>query len=307
MNSAAKGNEGSIRAFVLIVGIVLGLVLATIFRSDLPFAIAVLIGMLLLAFYATYSVRIVAQWERVVILRFGRFHKLAEPGIIFIVPFLDAIANRVDQRVQVSPFRAEQTLSKDTVPVDVDAVLFWMVFDAEKASLEVTGYQDAVSWAAQTALRDLIGQTMLGDLLSGREVIDQKLRETIDERTTPWGVSVRSVEIRDVSIPRGLQDAMSAEAQAERERRARVILGKAEEEVAHSFQRAAEMYTNNPAALQLRAMNILYEGLKEGTHMVVVPSSMADALNIGSLMAVANAPALLQTDSAKPGSMRMEE
>jgi len=299
MNRAAKGNEGSLRAFILIVGTVIAIIGAiTLLKHPADagfwFVIVFLIGL-----YFFFAVRIVAQWEKVVVLRFGRFRRLAQPGIILIVPYMDVVAYRVDQRVQVSPFQAEQTLSKDTVPVDVDAVMFWMVFDAEKAALEVTSYHEAVSWAAQTALRDLIGRTPLADLLSGRDVIDQTLRDTIDERTASWGISVRSVEIRDVTIPRGLQDAMSAEAQAERERRARVILGRAEEEVAHSFKQASEMYLDNPAALQLRAMNILYEGLKQGTHMVVVPSSVADSLGVGSLMGLANTAAGLQSQKGK--------
>ncbi|MCY0900711.1 MAG: slipin family protein [Firmicutes bacterium] len=299
MNRAAKGNEGSLRSLLLIVGILVAVIGAiTLFKQPteavLWFVVVFLIGL-----YFFFAVRIVAQWEKVVVLRFGRFRRLAEPGIILIVPYMDVVAYRVDQRVQVSPFQAEQTLSKDTVPVDVDAVMFWMVFDAEKAALEVTSYHEAVSWAAQTALRDLIGRTPLAELLSGRDVIDQTLRDTIDERTASWGISVRSVEIRDVTIPRGLQDAMSAEAQAERERRARVILGRAEEEVAHSFKEASEMYLDNPAALQLRAMNILYEGLKQGTHMVVVPSSVADSLGVGSLLGLANTAAGLLSQQAR--------
>lgn len=299
MNRAAKGNEGSLRALLLIVGILVAVIGAiTLFRQPME-AVLWFVVVFLIGLYFFFAVRIVAQWEKVVVLRFGRFRRLAEPGIILIVPYMDVVAYRVDQRVQVSPFQAEQTLSKDTVPVDVDAVMFWMVFDAEKAALEVTSYHEAVSWAAQTALRDLIGRTPLAELLSGRDVIDQTLRDTIDERTASWGISVRSVEIRDVTIPRGLQDAMSAEAQAERERRARVILGRAEEEVAHSFKEASEMYLDNPAALQLRAMNILYEGLKQGTHMVVVPSSVADSLGVGSLLGLANTAAGLQSQQAR--------
>lgn len=299
MNRAAKGNEGSLRSLLLIVGILVAVIGAiTLFRQPME-AVLWFVVVFLIGLYFFFAVRIVAQWEKVVVLRFGRFRRLAEPGIILIVPYMDVVAYRVDQRVQVSPFQAEQTLSKDTVPVDVDAVMFWMVFDAEKAALEVTSYHEAVSWAAQTALRDLIGRTPLAELLSGRDVIDQTLRDTIDERTASWGISVRSVEIRDVTIPRGLQDAMSAEAQAERERRARVILGRAEEEVAHSFKEASEMYLDNPAALQLRAMNILYEGLKQGTHMVVVPSSVADSLGVGSLLGLANTAAGLQSQQAR--------
>ncbi len=223
------------------------------------------------------------QWEKAVILRLGKFRRLAGPGLFFIIPTIDSVTSWVDQRVQVTPFTAEQTLTKDTVPVDVDAVLFWTVWGAEKAALEVKDYKHAVSWAAQTALRDIIGRTLLSEMLADREKIDQELRKVIDEKTEPWGISVKSVEIRDVLIPPNLQDAMSREAQAERERKARIILGTAETEIAAKFAEASQAYVGNPLALQLRAMNILYEGLKEKGALVVVPSTAVETMGLGTV------------------------
>lgn len=234
---------------------------------------------IVLAFLASDCVRTASQWEKAVVLRFGKYHKLAGPGIFFVIPVIDSIAAWVDQRIMITTFTAEQTLTKDTVPVDVDAVLFWVVWDPEKAVLEVADYYRAVSWAAQTALRDLIGKTLLADMLVGRLLLDEELRKLIDERTAPWGISVQSVEIRNVIIPSELQEAMSREAQAERERRARILLGTAETEIAKKFVEAAKAYQNEPIALQLRAMNILYEGLKETESTIVIPSSVADSLS----------------------------
>ncbi len=196
---------------------------------------------------------------------------------------VDTISNWIDHRTIVTPFAAQKTLTRDTVPVDVDAVLFWVVWDAQKAALEVEDYQAAVDWAAQTALRDIIGKMMLADILVGREAIDQELQRIIDERTTPWGVSVTSVEIRDIVIPQSLEDAMSRQAQAERERQARVILGESEKQIADSFAEAARAYADNPTALHLRAMNMLFEGLKEKGALVIVPSSAVDTMNLGGL------------------------
>jgi len=234
-------------------------------------------GILLAAFLSS-CVRVASQWEKAVILRLGKYHGLGGPGVFFVVPIIDSIADWVDQRIRITSFTAEQTLTKDTVPVDVDAVLFWVVWDPEKAVLEVADYRSAVAWAAQTALRDLIGKTLLAEMLVGRMLLDEELRKLIDERTTPWGISVQSVEIRNVIIPSDLQEAMSREAQAERERRARILLGTAETEIAKKFAEAANAYRDDPVALQLRAMNILYEGLKETSSIVVVPSSIADSL-----------------------------
>ncbi|HKE56764.1 MAG TPA: slipin family protein, partial [Pyrinomonadaceae bacterium] len=231
----------------------------------------VIVG-LLLGLFLAQAPKIARQWERAVVLRLGRYVGLRGPGLFWIVPFVDSVSTWVDQRVITTSFAAEETLTSDTVPVNVDAVLFWMVYDPEKAALEVQSYPQAVSWAAQTALRDIIGRTTLTDLLRGRERIETELQHLIDERSNPWGVTVSSVEMRDVVIPGALQDAMSREAQAAREKQARIILGDAEREIAHSFKEAAKMYQDNPTALHLRAMNMLYEGLKEKGAMMLVPS-----------------------------------
>jgi len=233
--------------------------------------------------YVLQALKIAAQWEKAVVLRFGRFRRLFGPGLYWIVPIVDTIANWIDHRVMVTPFSAEKTLTRDTVPVDVDAVLFWMVWDAEKAALEVEDYRVAITWAAQTALREVIGQMELADILVGRARMDADLQKIIDERTTPWGITVQSVEIRDVVIPQELEDAMSRQAQAERERQARVILGESEKQIANSFAEASQAYINNPTALHLRAMNMLFEGLKEKGAMVIVPSSAVDTMNLGGL------------------------
>jgi regulator of protease activity HflC (stomatin/prohibitin superfamily) len=206
--------------------------------------------------------------------------------LFWIVPIVDSLANWIDHRVMVTPFSAEKTLTRDTVPVDVDAVLFWMVWDAQKAALEVENYRAAISWAAQTALREIIGQMSLADILVGRARMDADLQRIIDERTTPWGITVQSVEIRDIVIPRDLEDSMSRQAQAERERQARVILGESEKQIAASFAEASEAYANNPTALHLRAMNMLFEGLKERGALVIVPSSAVDTMNLGGLSGI---------------------
>ena len=230
------------------------------------------------------SPKIVSQWERVVLLRLGRYVGLRGPGLFWIVPFIETPAAYIDQRVITTGFAAEQTLTADTVPVNVDAVLFWMVHDPEKAALEVQNYRYTVSWAAQTALRDIIGKTSLSDLLRGRERIEAELQQLIDARSNPWGVTVQSVEMRDIVIPAALQDAMSREAQATREKQARVILSQAEVEIARSFQIAAQSYQDDPVALQLRAMNMLYEGIKERGALMIVPSSAVESLGTGGLM-----------------------
>ncbi len=240
-------------------------------------------AVLIIGFYLLFAIKVAQQWEKAVVLRLGHFRGLKGPGLFWIVPIVDSTPVWIDHRVMVTPFSAEKTLTKDTVPVDVDAVLFWMVWDAEKAALEVESYRNAIAWAAQTALREIIGQMTLADILVGRAVMDEQLQKIIDERTTPWGVSVQSVEIRDVIIPQGLEDAMSQQAQAERERQSRVILGEAELQVAGSFARASEAYINNPTALHLRAMNMLFEGLKEKGALVIVPSSAVDTMNLGGL------------------------
>ena len=238
---------------------------------------------MLIAVYLLFAVKVASQWEKVIVLRLGKFQGLKGPGFFWIVPIIDTTAAWIDHRVNVTPFSAEKTLTKDTVPVDVDAVLFWVVWDAEKAALEVADYNSAIAWAAQTALRDIIGRMMLADILVGRSSIDTELQRIIDERTTPWGVTVSSVEIRDIVIPQDLEDAMSRQAQAERERQARVILGESERQIAESFAEASKSYINNPTALHLRAMNMLFEGLKEKGALVIVPSSAVETMNLGGL------------------------
>ena len=244
---------------------------------------AYFIVMLLLATYLLFAIKVARQWEKAIVLRFGKFRGLRGPGLFWIVPIVDVTPIWIDHRVMVTPFNAEKTLTKDTVPVDVDAVLFWMVWDAEKAALEVENYRMAIAWAAQTALREIIGQMTLADILVGRAMMDAELQKIIDERTTPWGVSVQSVEIRDVVIPQDLEDTMSRQAQAERERQARVILGESEKQIAGSFAEASKAYVNNPTALHLRAMNMLFEGLKEKGALVIVPSSAVETMNLGGL------------------------
>lgn len=231
--------------------------------------------------------RVAEQWERAVVLRLGRFVGLRGPGLFWVIPFVDRVTSWIDQRTITTSFAAEQTLTSDAVPVNVDAVLFWMVHDAQKAALEVQDYPQAVSWASQTALRDIIGRTDLTSLLRGRERIEAELQQLIDHRSNPWGVTVSSVEMRDIVIPVALQDAMSREAQASREKQARIILGQAEEEIAQSFERAARSYTDNPTAFQLRAMNMLYEGLKDKGALMLVPSSAVESLGMGGMLGAA--------------------
>jgi regulator of protease activity HflC (stomatin/prohibitin superfamily) len=274
---------GTVFSLFLVAGI-LGAVMMDERKTIPEFWIAVYsVGMLLLGIIFMYALKIASQWEKVVVLRLGKFHGLRGPGLFWIIPLIDTTTSWIDHRVMVTPFNAESTLTKDTVPVDVDAVLFWMIWDAEKAALEVEDYRAAISWAAQTALREIIGQMTLADILIGRAKMDADLQKIIDERTTPWGISVQSVEIRDIIIPQGLEDAMSQQAQAERERQSRVILGEAEMQVADSFAEASKAYINNPTALHLRAMNMLFEGLKEKGALVIVPSSAVDTMNLGGL------------------------
>src|SRR3990170_618316 len=238
---------------------------------------------LLLSLYVLFGLKVADQWEKAIVLRLGRFRGLRGPGMFWVIPIVDRIPIWIDHRVMVTPFSAEKTLTMDTVPVDVDAVLFWLVWDAEKAALEVEDYQVAIAWAAQTALREVIGQQDLAEILVGRALMDRELQKIIDERTTPWGVTVQSVEIRDVVIPQDLEDAMSRQAQAERERQARIILGESEKQIAQSFADASQAYRDNPTALHLRAMNMLFEGLKEKGALVIVPSSAVDTMNLGGL------------------------
>ena len=275
-----RSNIVSVIAFV--VPVALGAWGSVAINNPLPVIVGVGVGLVLMQ-----SPRIARQWERAIILRLGKYVGMRGPGLFFVVPFVDAVSFYIDQRVMTTGFAAEQTLTADTVPVNVDAVLFWMVHDPEKAALEVQNYNNTVSWAAQTALRDIIGRTSLGDLLRGRERIEQELQQLIDGRSNPWGVTVQSVEMRDIVIPASLQDAMSREAQATREKQARVILGQAELEIAKSFQEAAKGYRDNPTALHLRAMNMLYEGLKEKGALMLIPSSAVESMGMGGLMGAA--------------------
>jgi regulator of protease activity HflC (stomatin/prohibitin superfamily) len=252
---------------------------------------------LLLALLALTALKVAPQWEKVVLLRMGKYRGLRGPGMFWILPVIDSTPVWIDHRVMVTPFNAEKTLTKDTVPVDVDAVLFWLVWDAEKAALEVEDYYAAIAWAAQTALREVIGQMNLADILVGRAKMDVELQNIIDERTTPWGITVQSVEIRDIVIPQELEDAMSRQAQAERERQARVILGESEEQIAESFARAADAYAENPTALHLRAMNMLFEGLKEKGALMIVPSSAVDTMNLGGLGGMASLGAMVDREN----------
>ena len=242
----------------------------------------------LVGLFFLFSIRIADQWERVAVLRFGRFQGLRGPGLFFMVPVVDRLSRYVDQRVRVANVSAESTLTRDTVPVNVDAIVFWMVWNAEKSILEVQDFSQAIMLSAQTALRESIGRHELHQMVAEREMLGHELQKILDEKTTSWGITVQSVEIRDVQIPQALQDAMSREAQAERERRARTILGLAETEIAEMFGKASETYQNNPTALHLRAMNMLYEAIKERGSMVIVPSSAVETMGLGGSLATAS-------------------
>jgi regulator of protease activity HflC (stomatin/prohibitin superfamily) len=278
--SVPRSNVVAITILLAVLAAGAALSLAT--GTPIALGAGLLIGLVLMQ-----SPRVAQQWERAVVLRLGRFVGLRGPGLFWIIPFVDRVPSWIDQRTVTTTFAAEQTLTLDTVPVNVDAVLFWLVHDAQRAALEVQDYPQAVSWAAQTALRDIIGRTTLADLLKGREQIEAELQQLIDQRSTPWGVTVSSVEMRDIVIPSELQDAMSREAQAAREKQARIILGEAELAVARSFEAASRVYEQNPTALHLRGMNMLYEGLKEKGALMIVPSSAIETMNLGSMSSLA--------------------
>ncbi|MBV8253801.1 MAG: slipin family protein [Chitinophaga sp.] len=269
--------------FFIIFAAVVGIAYSGTGMKSASSAVIVAVG-ILIASLVSSAIKIADPWDRAVVLRLGKFWRLRGPGLFFIIPVIDTIAYWIDTRVIATSFKAEKTLTKDTVPVDVDAVLFWKVMNPERAALEVADYINAISWASQTALRDVIGKTLLADMLEGREKISAVLQKIIDERTEPWGIQVRSVEIKDVLIPPSLENAMSMQAQAERERQARVILGDSERQVAEKFNEAAKTYANNPTALHLRAMNMLYEGLKQNATVVIVPSSAIDTMQLGGLL-----------------------
>lgn len=282
-----KSNSFAALVFIIIFGIGLGLAFLT--SNNTVSSASIWIGAIsfFLALFVSLMIKIADQWEKAVVLRLGKFRSLNGPGLFFIIPIIDVVYYWIDTRVITSTFKAEKTLTKDTVPVDVDAVLFWKVIDPQKAALAVADYQSAISWASQTALRDVIGKTMLSDMLEGREKISNELQKIIDERTEPWGINVISVEVKDVLIPPALEDAMSMQAQAERERQARVILGDSERQVAQKFEEAAKTYAHNPVAMHLRAMNMLYEGLKANSTIVVVPSTALETMQLGSIAGVA--------------------
>jgi regulator of protease activity HflC (stomatin/prohibitin superfamily) len=293
-------NPISIAIFIILAG--LG-ALGIITFHEIAGAVLVILAILVLV-----SLKMARQWERAVILRVGKFRAIKGPGLFFIVPVFDAIAAWVDTRIRTTQFLAEQTLTKDTVPVDVDAIIFWVVTDVRRATLEVANYGAAIGWAAQTSLREMIGAADLATLLSNRQAADEQLRTSIDQKTVDWGISVKSVEIRDVKIPEALQDAMSRQAQAERERQARVILGSAEAEIAQKFVEAARTYAENPVALHLRGMNMLYESVKERGSMVIVPSSAVESMNLGGMAGLTSlargaAPQAVPATPASGGSV----
>jgi len=269
--------------FVVVLGIGAALAYATHVASADIAAIGILAVSFILACAISSAIQVADQWSKAVVLRLGKFRSLEGPGVFLILPLIETIPYWLDTRVLTSSFKAEKTLTKDTVPVDVDAVLFWKIVDPKKAALDVADYQSAINWASQTALRDVIGKTVLAEMLEGRDKISGVLQKIIDERTEPWGINVISVEVKDVLIPPALENAMSMQAQAERERQARVILGDSERQVAEKFVEAARTYANDPVAFHLRGMNMLYEGLKQNSTIVIVPSSAIETMQLGGL------------------------
>jgi len=271
----------------LIFGVVLGIGAALAYATHMASADIAAIGILAVSFVLacviSSAIQVEDQWSKAVVLRLGKFRSLEGPGVFLIFPLIETIPYWLDTRVLTSSFKAEKTLTKDTVPVDVDAVLFWKIVDPKKAALDVADYQSAINWASQTALRDVIGKTVLAEMLEGRDKISGVLQKIIDERTEPWGINVISVEVKDVLIPPALENAMSMQAQAERERQARVILGDSERQVAEKFVEAARTYANDPVAFHLRGMNMLYEGLKQNSTIVIVPSSAIETMQLGGL------------------------
>ena len=252
--------------------------------SDQP---VIAVAGILAGAYFLFAIKVVRQWEKVAVLRFGRYLGLRGPGLTMIVPVVDTLSSYVDQRVRVTKVTAESALTRDTVPVNVDAIVFWVVWNAEKSILEVENFIDAITMSAQTALRESIGRHELAQMITERETLGHELQHILDEKTNPWGITVQSVEIRDVHIPQALEDAMSRQAQAERERQARIILGQAETEIAAKFEQASKVYVDNPVALHLRAMNMLYEAIKERGSMVIVPSSVVETMGLGGMLGTA--------------------
>jgi regulator of protease activity HflC (stomatin/prohibitin superfamily) len=276
-------NEVSgIALLLFVISIVIGLAVTRAVHNPAPAVFGVLVGV-----YFLFAIKVVRQWEKVAVLRLGRYVGLRGPGLCHIIPIVETLSPYVDQRVRVASVSAESTLTRDTVPVNVDAIVFWMVWNAEKSILEVENFIEAITLSAQTALRESIGRHELAQMITERETLGRELQRILDEKTNPWGITVQSVEIRDVKIPQGLEDAMSRQAQAERERQARIILGQAEKEIADSFVQAAASYRENPVALHLRAMNMLYEAIKEKGSMVIVPSSAVETMGLGGSLATA--------------------
>ena len=302
-----KINYFSTLIFFVIVGTGIGLAfILSGLSEDITGSVWTGIIFSLLAIIVSSAIKVANQWERAVVLRLGHFRVLRGPGLFLIIPVIDTIPYWIDIRVITTTFRTEKTLTKDTVPVDVDAVLFWKVINPQKAALDVADYISAISWASQTALRDVIGKTILADMLEGREKIGFELQKIIDERTEPWGINVISVEVKDVLIPSGLEDAMSMQAQAERERQARVILGDSERQIAEKFGEAAKTYSIDPTALHLRAMNMLYEGLKQNSTIVIVPSSAVESMQLGGLSGIT--ALTMEVEKAKqPAAKRKEK
>jgi regulator of protease activity HflC (stomatin/prohibitin superfamily) len=280
-NVFAQINGVAVAAFVLCLAV--GALLSLVMHNLAPTILLALPGL-----YLLFAIKVVQQWEKVALLRLGRYVGLRGPGIFHIIPVVETLSPFVDQRIRVANVTAESTLTRDTVPVNVDAIVFWLVWNAEKAILEVENFIDAINLSAQTALRESIGRHELAQMITERETLGRELQRILDEKTNPWGITVQSVEIRDVRIPQGLEDAMSRQAQAERERQARIILGQAETEISNSFVQAAAAYAENPVALHLRAMNMLYEAIKEKGSMVIVPSSAVETMGLGGTLATAS-------------------
>jgi regulator of protease activity HflC (stomatin/prohibitin superfamily) len=276
----APPNRVAITAFVVFLAA--GFLLSALIKNGAPLIVGGLLGI-----YLLFAIKVVQQWEKVALLRLGRYVGLRGPGWFHVIPVFETISHYIDQRVRVHSVTAESTLTRDTVPVNVDAIVFWMVWNAEKAILEVESFTEAVNMSAQTALRESIGRHELAQMITEREVMGRQLQQILDEKTNPWGITVQSVEIRDVRIPQSLEDAMSQQAQAERERQARVILGHAEVQVSEQFAEASRVYNDNPGALHLRAMNMLYEAIKERGSMVIVPSSAVETMGLGGTLATA--------------------
>ena len=278
---AAQISTIGVAAFVVCIAI--GLAPTIYYNNPAPMPVAGAIGL-----YFLFAIKVAEQWQKAAVLRLGRYIGLRGPGIFFIIPVVDSISQYVDQRVRVTDVKAESALTRDTVPVNVDAIIFWLVWNAEKCILEVSDFDQAITMSAQTALRESIGRHDLAQMITEREMLGKELQRILDEKTNPWGITVQSVEIRDVHIPQALEDAMSRQAQAERERQARIILGTAETEISSKFAEASMMYVNNPVALHLRAMNMLYEAIKEKGAMVIVPSSAVETMGLGGLLGTAS-------------------